>query len=209
MADGMRQGAASSRPGQGKTDIDQRKEELRRECKMRRAEAHDRLGASGGDAIAERFAASISLAPQSIVAGYASIRDEPDVLPLLTRLVTQGHCCALPAVVSRAAPLEFRRWRPGEALEAAEFGVPTPAPGADVMNPDVLLVPLVGFDRRGRRIGYGGGFYDRTLEALRGRRAVVTVGIAFSDQEVDEVPAGDHDQPLDWVITEREAMRFA
>ena len=92
-------------------------------------------------------------------------------------------------------------------MAAGAFGIPAPPPEAAEVVPEVLLVPLLAFDRAGHRVGWGAGFYDRTLETLRAARAIIAIGVAFAVQEVDFVPHGPHDQPLDWIVTEAEAIR--
>ena len=119
-----------------------------------------------------------------------------------------GWTCGLPALVGRDRPLEFRRWRPGDVLVPARLGTSEPGAESPVVEPSVLLVPLLVFDREGYRLGYGGGYYDRTLAALRGRREVVAIGVAYAGQEVDHVPHDGTDQRLDWVITEQGATRI-
>ena len=140
------------------------------------------------------------------VAGYAAIGTEVDVTPLLNRLAAVDWGLALPVVVGRDRPLLFRDWMPGQPLMPDRYGVPCPAGDARPCRPAVLLVPLLAFDRRGYRLGYGGGFYDRTLATYRRQGAVSAIGIAFADQEVSAVPANDHDQRLDWIITDRDAI---
>jgi 5-formyltetrahydrofolate cyclo-ligase len=110
-------------------------------------------------------------------------------------------------VIGRDQPLQFRDWRPGIALVPGPFRVPTCPPDALLLEPQLLLVPMLAFDREGYRLGYGGGFYDRTLEKLRARAGALAVGTAFDGQEVAHVPHADFDQPLDWVVTERRAQR--
>jgi len=141
------------------------------------------------------------------VAGFLAYRTEIDVLPLMARLVADGAVTALPVVTGKGQPLVFRRWQPGEPLEEAHFGIHVPPATAEEVDPDVLLVPMLAFDRHGYRLGYGGGFYDRTLERLRALKPVTAIGVAFAGQEVAEVMRGDHDQPLDWILTERGVIR--
>jgi len=99
------------------------------------------------------------------------------------------------------SPLVFRAWQPGDEMATVAWGIREPLASRAELQPDVLLVPLLAFDRRGFRLGYGGGFYDRSLEALRRLKPVVAVGIAFDEQHMDAVPHLDYDQPLDWVLT--------
>ena len=144
----------------------------------------------------------------TVASVFLSIRGEPDTEPLIEALVAAGVTAALPVTVERARPLRFRAWRLGEVLETGRYGIRVPSPSAREVSPDVLFVPLAAYDRRGYRLGYGAGYYDSTLEALRRRKTVVAVGVAFSIQEVESVPTEPHDQRLDAVITEHGLMTF-
>ena len=137
----------------------------------------------------------------AVVSGYWPIGDELDIRPLLTALHERGHPIVLPVTPKRGNPLTFRLWRPGDVLEPERFG--TFRPIGEERTPDFLLVPLLAFDRRGYRVGYGAGFYDRTLAGLPGRFAL---GVAFAAAEVDEVPAGPTDMPLNAIATETELI---
>ena len=141
------------------------------------------------------------------IAGYWPLSGELDVQPLLGALSKRGHSTALPVVVARGQPLAFRTWKPGDGLERAGFGLSVPQREAPELTPRVLLVPLLAFDSCGRRIGWGGGFYDRTIAALRAKGALLAVGVGFAAQEVSMVPTESFDVPLDWVVTERAARR--
>jgi 5-formyltetrahydrofolate cyclo-ligase len=134
-----------------------------------------------------------------IVAAYYPVRSEFDCMPLLKRAAAERWILALP-VIAGLAPLQFREWTFGARLEPGPFGIPEPVAGPFAV-PDMLLVPLLAFDRRGYRLGYGGGHYDRTLAALRGQGGVVAVGLAFDAQEVAEVPVCPYDERLDWILT--------
>ncbi|TWB32461.1 5-formyltetrahydrofolate cyclo-ligase [Nitrospirillum viridazoti] len=152
------------------------------------------------------------LAPVGLtIAFYWPVGDEIDPRPLMHRVVAAGVKAALPVCQAKGQPLLFRRWLPGTLLSPDVMGVPAPmeeaAPGGGAVVPDVVLVPLLAFDRRGRRLGYGAGFYDRTLALLRREHVIQAVGIAFADQELDKVPCDAHDQGLDWIVTERYAVR--
>lgn len=157
----------------------------------------------------ERAAAAITragvalpgLSPDAVVAGYVAMRGEIDPAPLMAALAERGHPIGLPVIVRRGAPLEFWAWHPDAPLEKGLHGVPVPAPGAAKLVPDILLVPLVAFDREGHRLGLGAGYYDRTLADLRAHRGITTVGVAFDEQEVEAVPREANDQRLDWMLT--------
>jgi 5-formyltetrahydrofolate cyclo-ligase len=139
-----------------------------------------------------------------VVSAFHPIGDEPDTLGLLRELAERGLVTALPVTGSRRQPLRFRAWRPGEPTIAGPLRILEPPPSAREVEPDLLFVPLAAFDRRGHRIGYGAGHYDRALAALRARGPVRAVGVAYSVCEVAAVPDEPHDEPLDFVLTDRE-----
>ena len=185
----------------------QRKSDLRKTAgEARKAAAAVRTDA--GAALAAVFAQNLQLPEGAVVSGYWPMGSEIDVRPLMHRLADAGHALCLPVVAARGAPLAFRRWRPGDALVGAGFGTSEPEPSADEVEPDVFLVPLLAFDRQGRRLGYGGGFYDRTLSAARRARHVIAAGVAYAAQEVALVPAGPADELLDVVVTETGLIRI-
>lgn len=162
----------------------------------RRREAALLLAGAGAGFIVDLAADQVK---DAIVSAYYPVRGEIDCLPLLAALTGRGQRLALP-VVRDDAFLDFRLWRPGGPLTPGRFGIPCPADGP-VVEPDVLLVPLLAFDGRGHRLGYGAGHYDRVLAALRARRPVAAIGLAYDFQEIAAVPAQDHDQRLDWALT--------
>ncbi|MDQ2802964.1 MAG: 5-formyltetrahydrofolate cyclo-ligase [Pseudomonadota bacterium] len=138
------------------------------------------------------------LPPAAVVAGFWPIGDEIDIRPLLRGLTARGHPVVLPVTGRRGTALTFRLWQPGDVLIRERFG--TMRPTAEERRPDALIVPLLAFDRRGYRVGYGGGFYDRTLAGLPG---ALTLGAAYAAQEVDRVPVGPLDVRLDTIATEQ------
>ncbi len=141
------------------------------------------------------------------VGGYWPIRTEIDPLPLLRALGRPGTVLCLPAVVGPGA-LQFREWQ-GGGLEAGPLGTSHPPEGGALIRPDLVLVPLLAFDRRRHRLGYGAGYYDQTLKALRESGPVLAVGVAYAAQEVDEVPIDPWDQALDLILTEAGAITGA
>jgi 5-formyltetrahydrofolate cyclo-ligase len=144
----------------------------------------------------------------AVVSGFWPIKDEIDIRPLLAELFNAGCQLVLPVVQGRGRALLFRAWRPGDALEAGVFGTLQPSALRETLEPDALIVPLLACDRDGWRLGYGGGFYDRTLKGLRARRKVTAVGVGFDAQLVDDLPHGPDDQRLDWLLTEKRACAF-
>ena len=183
-------------------ELAEAKRHARRSAEQRRAAAHVESGALAAAALAARGLAFLEPHTPGAVSGFTSFRTEIDVIPLLARLAGEGWGTALPVVTTDHAPLTFRRWTPGEPTVPGRFGIPVPHEAAAEILPDVLLVPMLAFDRAGFRLGYGGGFYDRTVERLRQLKPVVAIGIAYAAQEVAAVPRGRYDQPLDWIMTE-------
>ena len=186
---------------EGESDVAGAKAAMRSAALARRDAIDPSSRASAAAAIAAR-AGELALPAGAIVGGFMPIRSEVDVRPLLASLARLGHPLALP-IVDR--PLRFRRWDGNEAsLGPAGQGTLGPPPGAEELLPEVLLVPLAAFDRRGYRIGYGRAHYDGTiahLDAL-GRRPL-TIGVGYAAQQVPEVPVEPHDQPVDRILTER------
>jgi len=180
---------------------------LRRPMRERRS-AMAPAAPDAGSQVAALVAASFAPPSGSVVAGYWPMRDELDPRPTLSELSARGCRIALPMVVGKGEPLLFRAWDGDEPLQDGPYGTMQPGDDADVLEPLLLLVPMLAFDRAGRRLGYGGGFYDRTLAALRGRFAVQAIGIAYAEQEVEAVPAGPEDARLDGVVTERAFIDF-
>jgi 5-formyltetrahydrofolate cyclo-ligase len=178
---------------------------LRRDAIARR----DALPPEERQAAAEAIAARkfpLAMAPGTIVSGFMPLKSEINPLPLMRKLAAQGARLALPVLIGRGKPLILREWVFGEPLAAGVWGIREPKPEAAVVDPDILLVPLLTFDRAGHRIGYGAGYYDLTLGQLRARKPVIAVGLAFAAQEVAAVPATRRDARLDLVLTEREVL---
>ena len=138
---------------------------------------------------------------QGVVSGFASLPEELNVWQLLRRLSLAGVPLALPVVARKGQPLVFRAWTPGDAMDKGVWDIPEPRADKPVLAPDILLVPLLAFDGYGCRLGYGGGFYDRTLAGLRTMKPIIAIGLAYDEQRVDAVPHLDYDQRLDWVLT--------
>lgn len=140
------------------------------------------------------------------LAGYMPIRTEIDPLPAMAEAAAHGPV-GVPVIRGAGQPLVFSRWEPDAEMTDGPFGARIPAREV-LVEPEILIVPLVAFDARGNRLGYGGGFYDRTLEQLRNRRATLAIGFAFDGQEAAELPLEPTDQPLDMVVTESRVLTF-
>ena len=155
--------------------------------------------AAKGLALATRFR-------PAVVSAYFPLGAEPSTLPLLETLGRAGVKTALPVTGRLGTPLVFRLWRLGEPTVKGKMAIEEPMPDAPEAEPDLLFVPLAAFDRAGHRIGYGAGFYDRTLAGLRAKKNIFAVGVAYAAQEFPEIPHDAHDQGLDYVLTERELI---
>ncbi|MXN65386.1 5-formyltetrahydrofolate cyclo-ligase [Stappia sp. GBMRC 2046] len=181
------------------SEIRSKKAELRRAALARRGtlSAEERIEASLD--LAGRIG-GLDIPPGTAVSAFWPIRDEIDPRPAMQILADRGHALCLPAIVD--GELVFRRLDSETQLVQAGFGTVEPGPSAPVLSPEVMLVPLAAFDRRGHRIGYGKGYYDRAIAKLRRSGDPICIGIAFSIQEVEEVPFEDHDEPLRSIVTE-------
>jgi 5-formyltetrahydrofolate cyclo-ligase len=158
---------------------------------------------------AARHVAALKIADGATVGGYVAINDEADPHIILKMLALQHCAIAFPRVVAKGDPLAFHRWKPGREMMAGAYGIPEPLKDWPLAYPHILLVPLLAFDQAGHRLGYGGGFYDRTLDFLRANSTVRAIGVAYAGQEVEALPREDHDHPLDAVLTEQGVRTFA
>jgi 5-formyltetrahydrofolate cyclo-ligase len=186
-------------------DHPSQKSELRNAALGRRRALDADFRASAALAISLR-PLLFDIPPGAVVAGYSPIRSEIDPHPLMRELAARGAQLSLPTIAADGQSLIFRMWREGDPLTRGAFGIAEPSPEAVVVSPDIMLVPLAAFDRRGHRIGYGAGYYDRALADLRCVKPVVAIGMAFATQEILLVPNEAHDVPLDFVLTESETI---
>lgn len=188
----------STDPGE---DILAIKRGLRERQKALRAKALAEIGARLNEGLVHHGMALLGERPAGVVSGYYPMEGEIWPLPLMAALRAKGHSLALPVMQGKADPLLFRAWSPGDPLIPGVWGIRQPAPDREVVLPDIVLVPLLAFDARGYRLGYGGGYYDRTLRYLRSNKPILAVGLALDELEVDAVPHLDYDERLDWVLT--------
>ncbi len=177
------------------TDLAAIKAAARAAAFARRAVAH-----SAGGGTAAHLDAVLALHRGRPLAGYVAMRTEIDPLDAMTAAAAHGPVC-VPVIIGKGQPLRFRQWTPGCAMTEGTFGAWIPAEGPWI-SPDILIVPLVAFSRDGGRLGYGGGFYDRTLQGLRAARPTIAIGFAWSAQLAEDLPLEPTDQPLDMIVTE-------
>ena len=183
------------------------KAELRRNAAARRDALPAEQRAAAATAIAAR-PLPVGLAPGAVVSGFSPLKSEINPVPLMRAFAAAGAQLALPVVAGKGRPLTMRAWSFGEPLDAGVWGIREPKPDAPEAFPDILIVPLLAFDRAGQRIGYGAGYYDMTIVRLRAMKPVTTLGIAYAAQEVDRVPVTPRDAALDLVLTEHETIDF-
>jgi len=178
---------------------------IRREVLARRDGLPADMRSAAAQAIAER-PFPVAVTADAIVSGFMPLKSEINPIPLMRRLADAGAQLALPAIAGRGRPLTMRAYSFGEPLASGVWGIREPGPDAREVFPDIVIAPLLAFDRGGRRLGYGAGYYDMTIMGLRARKPVVVVGIAFAAQEIAHVPTTARDASLDLVLTEREII---
>lgn len=186
-------------------------QDLKSELRLAAFARRDALSAPERVAAAEMVAGRmfpVPIIPGAIVSGYSPMKSEFNPVPLMRKLSDVGAQLALPVVQGRGKPLVMRAWSFGAPLASGVWGIREPGPDAPEVFPDIMLVPLAAFDRAGQRIGYGAAYYDMTIARVRAMKAVIAIGLAFSAQEIPEIPAEPHDAPLDLVLTEQEVIDF-
>jgi len=154
----------------------------------------------------QQLLAAVDLRKIAVLGFYWPIRGELDLRDVAARHVEAGGTAALPVVVAKNAPVEFWQWQPGAAMQRGFWNIPVPAERR-VVTPDALLIPLVGYDAAGFRLGYGGGYYDRTLAALKARP--LRVGVGYDESEIPTIHPQPHDLPMDLIVTQRRVLRRA
>lgn len=176
------------------------KSDLRKRAFAARKAAH----AAGQGEASRHLLDAVLRQPPGVIAAYMPIRTEIDPVPTMRMLVQQGYRVCVPVIVAEAQPLEFHEWTPDSVMVAGPFGAQVPQDAA-VLQPDTVIVPLVAFDLSGNRLGYGGGFYDRTLQLLRASRPVRAIGYAYWAQQMPLAPEPT-DEVLDMIVTERGSL---
>jgi 5-formyltetrahydrofolate cyclo-ligase len=192
---------AQSRSVTRSADIILDKRALRSQIKAWRAGLAADAAVCAADRVAAHGLSFLELGQQRhIISGFASLPEEFRAWPLLRRLHAEGQALAMPVMQGKNLPLLFRAWTPGDAMDRAIWGISEPKSDKPQLQPDIVLAPLLAFDAAGWRIGYGGGYYDRTLRVLRALKPIVAIGLAYDEQQVDAVPHLDYDERLDWVL---------
>jgi 5-formyltetrahydrofolate cyclo-ligase len=184
-------------------DLKENKAEARKAAAKIRKSAHEAIMAEAPLMLAAHQFPVQPTVSCKVVSAFFPYKSEIDTRPLLGKLAGEGWTTCLPIVIALGEPLIFRRWMPGQPTTPGTWDIPQPTDDAEQVEPDVLLVPMMAFDRHGFRLGYGGGFYDRTLEMLRSKKPITAIGVAYAAQEVDSVAHDSHDQALDYVLTEK------
>jgi 5-formyltetrahydrofolate cyclo-ligase len=186
-------------------EMDSSKAALRVDALAKRDAIPAAMRAAAAETIAAR-GFPVEVTPGLIVSGFSPMRTEVNPIALMRKFADAGAQLALPAIAGRGKPLMMRAWKFGDPFKAGQWGIREPVPEAPEVVPDILIVPLAAFDRAGHRIGYGAGYYDMTIHAVRAKKEAIAIGIAFAAQEIPKVPATERDERLDLVLTEREVI---
>lgn len=184
------------------------KAQIRKAVLARRATIDPAVAGPRAEAVAQRIMGLLSRFPVGAISAFRSFGDEIGTAPLLMALDAAGYRIGLPIVIGKGKPLVFRQWRPGDVMGSGPYGIEQPLPAAPEIEPGILIVPMAAFDASGYRVGYGGGFYDRSLAGLRARKPVIAIGLAYDEQEVEAVPRDAYDARLDHLVTPTRTMSF-
>lgn len=185
---------------------------LKRQMRLTAVRKRSEIAADYASISAEKLvdlAQRLALPEKAAVSAYWPMKSEMDVRPLMRYFHETGHTVCLPVVTRKDEPMLFRRWAPDDKLVVGMYGVEQPDEKSESVVPDVLFLPLLAFDRRGGRLGYGGGFYDRTLKLLRKEGHRLIAGVGFAMQEVESVPLEETDERLDVILTEKELIKVS
>ncbi|MGC6475730.1 MAG: 5-formyltetrahydrofolate cyclo-ligase [Parvibaculales bacterium] len=193
-------------------NLDEEKKHIREQALKRRKAHHRQYGEEDAQKLSgywADYASSITdYSPDKIISGYAPAGSEINPMPLLQHLSSLGHKICLPVMGPNAANMRFRHYHIGDALCKGGFGMSEPLPSAQEIEPDIVLLPLLGFDAQGVRLGRGGGHYDRCLADLRQKKNIQAIGLAYSCQFFDSLPCAPHDEALNAVITAEQVFVF-
>ena len=189
------------------TTVSEQKARMRQEALALRDALPAAIRASAAESIAAR-PFPLKIEGSTVVSGFSPMKSEISPVPLMRKLADAGAKLALPVIAGRGKPLIMRAWNFGDPLVSGQWGIREPTREAPEVAPDILIVPLAAFDRAGHRIGYGAGYFDMTINALRGKKPVTAVGIAFANQELPSIPTTERDARLDLMLTEREVIDF-
>ncbi|MCF6200162.1 MAG: 5-formyltetrahydrofolate cyclo-ligase [Hyphomicrobiaceae bacterium] len=177
------------------------KSQLRQQMKTQRGEIDAAGAKEAASAVIEQLKPFLASKKRWQIALYHPLHSELDALPLARFLSEQRVRLSLPVIMSRDEPMIFRPWQIDELLVSAVHKIKVPPNKGLSATPELIIVPLLAFDKNGYRLGYGGGYYDRTLAQIRGERRVIAMGLAYDFQEVNSIPVGPHDQHLDYLLT--------
>ena len=157
--------------------------------------------------IANKAEEIVKIFKPKVIAGFYPFKHEVNTLPLLGKLFSLGCKLCIPITPTNNKPLKFKEWHPKQVLQKGRFGILEPPKTSRTIQPDLLLVPLLAYDKFGNRLGYGGGFYDRYIEKIEKIKKVIKIGLAFSFQKIKDIPLNQYDKKLDFIITEKEILR--
>ena len=180
---------------------------LRQDLLQKRMEISPAARLKAAEAMCEAFFEHVSISAGMIVAGYWPIRNEIDDIILLRRLLQKGTYCALPCIEKQNKPLVFRPWNESTLMTVGNFSIPEPTGGGAALTPDIVIVPMAAFDMQRHRLGYGAGYYDRTLAQLKAERNILAVGVAYDTQVLPRLPIEENDVRMDMIITDKKVYK--
>lgn len=189
-------------------ELRERKKHLRVSTRAVRREIHTRHGREFAEEIRTNFIQALNIMPQTTFGAYYPIGAEVNCRPLMDTLHAMGHTISLPVITGATDPLIYRMYKSGDQLEKGGFGTPQPCDYMPVVVPDILIIPMMGYSDKGYRLGYGSGFFDRTIELIRKQKPMKAIGLAYSGQRIDDMPVEAHDQKLDLIITEKGTVKI-
>ena len=187
--------------------IKSEKNKIRIDAKLRRSKVSQECEVLLLESLINNFLVHFPRNKNDIIAGYWPINSEVNILKLLNSLHLEGITLSLPVIIDKESPLIFRQWHPKETLTSGLYQILQPPSHCAIVTPTLIFIPLLAFDRQGHRLGYGAGYYDRTLSYLRKNTSLKAIGIAYAFQEFAAIPQESHDEKLDYIVTEKEIIR--